>query len=105
MQGPLMIFAMKLVCVIMSSGLPELSMFLHYCLSPSSAIFGPIIPFDEFRAKIFRPRFSISLRPLMNAVTGTFLTFITANCICQSVEWVYTGDDLPPYHVVSVGGV
>ena len=77
-------------------------MFLHYCLSPSSVVFGPMVTYDEFQAKVFSHRFSLSIRPLLSGLMGTFLTFITSNCICQSVEWAYTGEDIPPYHIVSL---
>lgn len=99
-QGPLMILAMKVICVVMSSGSNDLPMFLHYCLCPSSAVFGPIIPFEDFRKNVFQPRFSLPIGPIISGITATFLTFITANCICQSVEWVST-EDVAPYHIVS----
>lgn len=98
-----MIATMKVVCVLMSDTVGnsvDLSLFLHYCLSPSSVVFGPIVAFDEFRVKVFQPRCSFPLRSLLNTLTSTFLTFITANCICQSVEWAYAGEDVPPYHIV-----
>lgn len=107
LQGPLMIVAMKVLSVYMSKA-PRKSikvdLFLHYCLSPSSVVFGPIVPFDDFQQRIFQAKFSLPFRSLLNGITSTFLTFIAANCVCQSVEWAYTGQDVAPYHIVSDDG-
>lgn len=106
MQGPIMIIGMKLLTVIMRRTLDDrpvgLALFLHYCLSPSSAVFGPIVPYDDFKAKVFNQKFSLPLGQLLRTIVATFLTFITANCICQSVEWVSSTEGVQPYHIVSV---
>lgn len=98
-----MILAMKCISILDTrKSRPEFLLFLHYSFSPSSVIFGPIIPFDDFQREILRRRvFSLRVRSALGTITGAFLTFITANCICQSVEWVST-EDIPPFHIASL---
>lgn len=96
-----MIAAMKVISVFMSGSNRSLDLlsFLHYCLSPSTVVFGPIIPYGDFEKGVFQSRFSLPLQAVLKALFATFFTFITANCVCQSVEWAYAGDDVPPYHI------